>query len=263
MVNHFEAWWFSIFLPALLPASHYFDHRMQPTISILIVEDDTDVASLLHKGLTEAGYQISLAFDGISALALARQQMTQLIILDVMLPGKQGIEICATLRQEGIPTPILMLTALGNTDQIVQGLDAGADDYMVKPFKLAELLARVRTLIRRGRHVGEGISAADQPLQVADLVLLPVKKAAERSGIPIQLTATEYRLLEYLMQNNNRVLSRQDILEKVWGIDFNLSTNVVDVYINYLRKKIDKPHQQKLIQTIIGMGYALQEQHDH
>lgn len=245
-------------------ASAILQHTMQTPVSILIVEDDPDVASLLHKGLSEAGYQISLAFDGVSALSLARQQMANLLILDVMLPGKTGLEICATLRSEGIDTPILMLTALASTEQIVHGLDAGADDYMVKPFKLAELMARVRNLIRRAKPTaGDAAPTSnDQPLQMADLVLLPRKKAAERNGQPISLTATEYRLLEYLMQNPNRVLSRQDILENVWGIDFNLSTNVVDVYINYLRKKIDKPHQQKLIQTIIGMGYALQQEHD-
>ena len=228
--------------------------------TILIVEDDAAVASLLHKGLTEAGYQITVAFDGISGLNLARQQSAHLVLLDVMLPGKTGIEICQTLRQEGVVTPILMLTALGKTEQIVQGLDAGADDYMVKPFKLAELLARVRTLTRRSGTGGAGAGShpgQDKPLQIADLVLHPTLKKAERAGQQIQLTATEFRLLEYLLRNANRVLSRQDILEQVWGIDFNLGTNVVDVYINYLRKKIDKPHELKLIHTLVGMGYCL------
>jgi len=232
---------------------------MPDTISILIVEDDAAVASVLHKGLSELGYEVVLAFDGIAGLNMVRQQQNSLVILDVMLPGKNGTDICRQLRSEKIQTPILMLTALGNTGQIVEGLDAGADDYMVKPFKLAELLARVRTLIRRaaGQVSNDAAESELLPLQVADLVLHPAYKRAERMGEAIQLTATEYRLLEYLMRNANRVLSRQDILEKVWGFDFNMATNVVDVYINYLRKKIDRNHDQKLIQTVVGMGYTV------
>ena len=173
--------------------------------------------------------------------------------------GINGLEICKKIRDTGDKVPILMLTALGTTQNIVTGLDSGADDYLIKPYKLAELLARVRSMIRRGNQVNENGESNNERLQFADLELNLKDKTALRSGRKIDLTATEYRLLKYLLTNQKRVLSRMDILEHVWGIDFNMNTKVVDVYVNYLRKKIDKDHDNKLIHTVIGMGYILRE----
>lgn len=229
--------------------------------SILLVEDETSVASLIIRSLSEEGYEVSLAPDGTTGLSMALQNGFNLIILDIMLPGINGLEVCRKVREAGIQTPVLMLTALGTTQNIVTGLDSGADDYLVKPYKLAELLARVRSMIRRGATitVAEQESTEDK-LRIADLELNLADKTATRAGRKIDLTATEYRLLKYLMENRKRLLSRMDILEKVWGIDFNMNTKVVDVYVNYLRKKIDKDTDEKLIHTVVGMGYILKEQ---
>jgi DNA-binding response OmpR family regulator len=192
-----------------------------------------------------------VALDGTTGLEMAIKMDFQLIILDIMLPGINGIEVCRRLRQANQQAAILMLTALGTTENIVVGLDSGADDYMVKPFSLAELNARIRTLARRN-------TALVQPsnlIQVADLVINTDEKSVKRGNKTIELTATEYRLLEFLVRNKNHMLSRIEILEHVWNIDFNMGTNVVDVYINYLRKKVDKDFEPKLIHTVIGMGY--------
>jgi DNA-binding response OmpR family regulator len=223
---------------------------------ILLIEDEANVVNLLKRGLEEEGYEISVAMDGLSGYDMAGKHSFDLLIVDIMLPGMNGIEICRKLRQDKIAIPILMLTALGSTENIVTGLDAGADDYLVKPFKFAELLARIRTLFRRNQESSEDPSGT-KVLSISDLYLNPDTKTVTRSGKAITLTATEFRLLEYLLLNKNRVLSRMDMLEYVWGIDFNMNTNVVDVYINYLRKKIDKHFEPKLIHTIVGMGYVL------
>lgn len=229
-------------------------------MKLLLVEDEASVASFIIRSLTEEGYEVSVAPDGLLGLEMALSHSFQIILLDVMLPGMNGIELCRRLREAGNATPVLMLTALGSTENLVTGLDSGADDYLSKPFKLAELLARIRSLTRRA-----GQSSAGQPvpekegLAIADLFLNTNEKTATRAGRPIDLTATEYRLLEYLLQNQRRVLSRMDILEQVWGIDFNMNTKVVDVYINYLRRKIDKDFEPKLIHTAVGMGYILKE----
>ncbi|MBN9483980.1 MAG: DNA-binding response regulator [Bacteroidetes bacterium 43-93] len=223
--------------------------------NILLVEDEASVASLIIRSLAEEGYEVSLAPDGQTGLDMATQNSFDLLILDIMLPGINGLGLCKRIRANGDTTPILMLTALGTTQNIVAGLDSGADDYLVKPYKLAELLARVRSMIRRGK--GSAAASDTEKIKVADLELNLQDKTATRSGQKIDLTATEYRLLKYLMTNARRLVSRMDMLEHVWGVDFNMNTKVVDVYVNYLRKKIDKDHEQKLIHTVVGMGYIL------
>ena len=233
-------------------------------MKILLVEDEASVASFIVRSLTEEGYEVSVAPDGNLGLTMALQHRFSLILLDVMLPGLNGLALCKKLRESGNTTPVLMLTALSTTENLVTGLDSGADDYLSKPFKLAELLARIRSLTRRaGAAASSTANAAPatskKGLRMADLFLNTDEKIAFRGDTTIELTATEYRLLEYLLQNPRRVLSRMDILEHVWGIDFNMNTKVVDVYINYLRRKIDKEHEPKLIQTAVGMGYMLKE----
>lgn len=223
-------------------------------MQILLVEDEPAVASMLNKGLAEEGHTVTVAPDGRLGLEMATTNNYQVIILDVMLPGLNGIELCRQLRKNENHTPILMLTALGTTDNLVTGLDAGADDYITKPFKFRELSARLRSLSRRGQT-----AEPERVLRLADLEMNLTARTVERSGQPLSLTATEYRLLEYLMKNKGRVLSRLDLLENVWGIDFNLGTNVVDVYVNYLRKKVERSQFPKLIHTVIGMGYTMKE----
>jgi DNA-binding response OmpR family regulator len=239
----------------------YYRSPVYSPMKILLVEDEASVASFIIRSLTEEGYEISLAPDGLLGLTMAKSHPFSIIILDVNLPGMNGMDLCRQLRAEGNRTPVLMLTALTATESLVAGLDSGADDYLSKPFKLAELLARIRSLMRRVITVSEEAPKAVQAngLKIADLFLNTDEKIATRGGKPIDLTATEYRLLEYLLQNQRRVLSRMDILEQVWGIDFNMNTKVVDVYINYLRKKVDKDFNTKLIHTAVGMGYIVKE----
>ena len=225
-------------------------------MKLLLIEDEPSVVSFIRRYLTEAGYDVSVALDGYEGLQMATDYTFQLIILDVMLPGMNGIAVCRQLRKQQNVTPILMLTALGSTENVVAGLDSGADDYLVKPFKQAELLARIRSLLRRQPET----SAPSSVLKIADLELDLHTKSAGRGSETISLTATEYRLLEYMMRNPRRVLSRMEILENVWGIDFNMNTKVVDVYVNYLRKKVNRKGQSTLIQTVVGMGYMLKEE---
>ena len=230
---------------------------------ILLIEDEHSVASVIQKALTEEDYEVSVAMDAASAWEHINRWPYALFIMDIMLPGGNGIDICRKTRQQGIHTPVLMLTALGSVDNIVSGLDAGADDYLTKPFKIAELLARVRSLLRRRPDAGTANGAAASEvneLVFSDLTLNLDEKNARRNGRTIELTATEFRLLEYLMRNPRRVLSRMDILEKVWGIDFSMNTKSVDVYINYLRKKLDDAAEGKVIHTVVGMGYILKEE---
>jgi DNA-binding response OmpR family regulator len=225
-------------------------------MKILLVEDEAALAGMLNKGLKEAGYEVTVAPDGLIGHEMAIKNQFDVMILDIMLPGLNGIQLCKQLRRQQIDTPILMLTALGTTENIVAGLDSGADDYLVKPFHFAELEARLRTLVRRK---SPGNNNQTDVLQIGDLALNTSTREASLNGEPVTLTATEYRLLEFMMHNRGRVLSRMELLENVWGIDFNMSTNVVDVYVNYLRKKIDTNPAQKLIHTMIGMGYILKE----
>jgi DNA-binding response OmpR family regulator len=226
-------------------------------MKILLVEDEAALAGMLSKGLKEAGYEVSVAPDGLIGHDMALKNQFDVLILDIMLPGINGMQLCKELRRQQIDIPILMLTALGTTENIVAGLDSGADDYLVKPFQFAELEARLRVLSRR-KLLGSNNVQSDV-LQIGNLSLNTSTRTATLNGEPVNLTATEYRLLEFMLQNRGRVLSRMELLENVWGIDFNMSTNVVDVYVNYLRKKIDNNPAQKLIHTMIGMGYILKE----
>lgn len=230
-------------------------------MKLLLIEDEPAVVSVITRGLSEAGYEVSVAPDGTSGLQMALNNPSfRLIILDVMLPGMNGIEVCRSLRAAKQDVPILMLTALGTTENIVMGLDSGADDYLIKPFKLQELEARIRSLMRRKSPADIPVPVtAPAVLSLADLELNTDTKAASRQGKSIALTATEYRLLEYLLKNPRKVLSRLEILEQVWGIEFNMNTKVVDVYINYLRKKINKHQPTELIHTVVGLGYMLRE----
>nr|WP_233496649.1 response regulator transcription factor [Mucilaginibacter hurinus] len=222
-------------------------------MKVLLIEDEPGLVSVISRGLTDAGMEVSVAADGITGLDMALNHTFDMIILDLMLPGINGMQVCREVRKKDEDIAIMMLTALSSTENIVTGLNSGADDYLVKPFKFVELEARIRTLIRRRK----GGKIAKSIIQIRDLELDIESKTAKRNNKPINLTATEYRLLEYFAQNQNRVLSRIQILENVWDIDFNMGTNVVDVYVNYLRKKVDSEHDVKLIHTIFGMGYML------
>lgn len=226
-------------------------------MKILLIEDEAAVISLIERGLKEKGLEVSVAMDGNTGLQMIRDHNFNLVILDIMLPGMNGVQICKEIRAIGMELPVLMLTALGSTENIVTGLDSGADDYMVKPFKINELIARVNAL---GRRTFRKVQVTDSHiLQIANLQLDTDAKIAQCDDEIISLTSTEYKLLEFFMKNQARVLSRMEILENVWDIDFNLGTNVVDVYVNYLRKKIDKNRDAKLIHTMIGMGYMMKE----
>ena len=220
-------------------------------MKILIVEDEPKVASFIKKGLEENQYEADLAYDGNSAEKLAMQYNYDLFIIDIVIPGITGLELCRKLKQIKPNVSVLILTALGTTEDKLLGSDAGADDYLVKPFEFRELLARVKVLLKRTGMISE----TTNKIVVADLELDLDRKIAIRSGIAIKLTAKEFILLEYLMRNKGKVLSRNDIAEKVWELSFDFGTNVVDVYVNFLRRKIDKGFDKKLINTRIGLGY--------
>ena len=222
---------------------------------LLLIEDEPKIASFIQKGLHENGHETTIAYDGQSGLSMALQNDYDVIILDIMLPFINGRDICKKLRSQGVDTPILMLTALGTLDDKVQGLQSGADDYLVKPFRLKELIVRIQALKRRQNY---GIKQ-DNTLQVADLVLDRNGKFAIRGDKEITLTAKEYALLEMFMQNYNRLLSRSDMAEQVWGYDFDSGSTVINVYVNYLRNKIDNGFSKKLIHTVVGMGYIMKE----
>jgi DNA-binding response OmpR family regulator len=223
-------------------------------MKLLIVEDEPKVASFLKQGLEEQNNEVSVAYDGIFAKKMATDNEFDAIILDVMIPYMNGMEVAKELRNQGIKTPILMLTALGATDEKVAGLDAGADDYLVKPFEFRELLARLRALTKR---YSQTPVEEKKVLVLEDLELDLNRKVARRGGKTIDLTDKEFSLLEYLIRNKNRVISRNEILEKVWVAGFDTTTNVIDVYINFLRKKIDKDFSKKIIHTMVGMGYIV------
>lgn len=221
-------------------------------MNVLIVEDDLSVARFLAQAATESGYTVQTQSDGLAALHLAQSTHFDLILLDVMLPGLNGFEVCRRLRAAKILSLVLIITARDTTEDKVEGLDAGADDYIAKPFKVAELLARMRALLRRA-------SSSNTLLKVADLTLDPATRQASRGGKNIALSATEYSLLEYLMRHANSVLTRATILDHVWAYDFGGSDNVLDVYIMYLRNKIDKNQSVRLIHTVRGVGFSLGE----
>ncbi len=224
-------------------------------MKILLIEDEPKVAAFIKKGLEEQAFEVDQAYDGNFGVKLALQNDYDLIILDVILPHMSGLEVCREIRKQKASVSILMLTALGTTDDKITGLDAGADDYLTKPFEFKELLARLRALTRRSTD-----TAVNEKLGIADLEMDVVKKTVIRGGKPINLTAREFALLHYLLRNKERVVSRVDITEQVWETSFDTGSNVIDVYINFLRKKIDKDHSAKLIHTLVGMGYVLKEQ---
>ncbi|PKP45569.1 MAG: DNA-binding response regulator [Bacteroidetes bacterium HGW-Bacteroidetes-12] len=225
----------------------------QTEINLLIVEDEPKVASFIKRGLEESGYIAEVAFDGAIGSKMAEARTYDLIILDVNLPYKNGIELCNEIRQKNQKLPILMLTALGTTEDKLVGFDAGADDYLVKPFEFRELLARVRSLLKRNTQA----ETNQRKLTFLDLEMNLDTYEVVRGGKNIEMTQKEFALLEYLLKNKNRVLTRVDIAEKVWDISFDTGTNVIDVYVNFLRKKIDKDFSPKLIHTQTGIGYIL------
>lgn len=222
---------------------------------ILVVEDEKKIADTLKIGLKENGYSVEVAYDGFQGLTVFQEQPFNLIILDINLPGINGYELCKRFRARNAQVPIIMLTALSALEDKVEGYTAGADDYLCKPFQFTELLLKTRVLLKR--------TMLDQPepilLNVGELEMNLETKEVKRAGKKINLTAKEFQLLEYLMRNKNKVLSRSDIAINVWDINFDTNTNVIDVYINYLRNKVDKMYNTKYIQTQVGMGYVLKE----
>lgn len=225
-------------------------------MKLLLVEDEPNLLSILRKGFVENNNEVSVALDGKTALDMINTYTFDVVVLDVMLPEINGIEICRRLRASKNFVPILLLTALNTSENIVTGLNAGADDYLAKPFKFGELDARVNALYRRANQEIEKIDT----ITIDDLEINGRAKTVKRGGESIILTAKEFRLLYYLAKNKNNIVSRDQILENVWDINFDMNTNVVDVYINYLRKKIDKPYSNKLIHTTKGLGYVLKSE---
>ena len=221
---------------------------------ILVVEDEQRLASLLRRVLQEERHMVDLALDGQKGLLLATSGTYNVVILDVMLPEVDGIEICRQMRAEGVMTPVLMLTARGAVEDRVRGLNAGADDYLTKPFAMEELLARINALLRRRDRPFE----AESELRVADLTLDLVRHEAQRAGQIIELTAKEFALLEYLMRHPGQVLTRTQIIDAVWSYDTEALSNVVDIYIHYLRDKIDRGFSRSLIKTVRSVGYKIE-----
>ncbi|GAA4324030.1 response regulator transcription factor [Flaviaesturariibacter amylovorans] len=223
---------------------------------ILIVEDEQKIADALRQGLAEHGYDVQVAYDGRLALKLFSADAFDLLIVDINLPGLSGYELCTQVRAGGSDVPVIMLTALRSLNDKIEGYDAGADDYLTKPFEFRELLMKVRVLLKRSagqqRDTGHILRAGELEVNLHS-------KEVKREGRAINLTAKEFQLLEYLLRNKNRVVSRADIALNVWDIDFDTNTNVIDVYINYLRNKVDKPFADRLIHTQVGMGYILKE----
>ena len=231
-----------------------YHSRIIPMYTILIIEDEPRVANLLMNGLEENGYQVMVAYDGLMGLRLFQAHSFDLVISDIVLPKMNGFELCKEIRKVNSCIPILMLTALGATDDKLDGFDAGADDYMVKPFDFRELNARIKVLLKRGNSDKKDLP---HELSYADLRIDLQGKNVERNGISIKLSPKEYNLLLYMVENAERVLSRVEIAEKVWNTHFDTGTNFIDVYINYLRKKIDRNFEPKLIHTKAGMGFIL------
>lgn len=223
---------------------------------ILIVEDERKIADTLKFGLEEKGFYVEIAYDGTIGLRIFKSHKFNLIILDINLPGINGFELCKMMRKEDPNIPIIMVTSLPTIDDKVEGYDSGADDYIVKPFEFKELLLKIRALLKRTMFQNFPMGNV---LQADDLEMNLESKEVKRAGTKISLTAKEFQLLEFLLRNKNKVVSRADLAMSVWDIDFERSTNVIDVYINYLRKKVDRNFDHKLIQTHVGMGYILKE----
>ncbi|MCS6967716.1 MAG: response regulator transcription factor [Cytophagales bacterium] len=224
------------------------------TAKILLIEDDKRISELIKRGLGENGFIAEVVHDGLTGLKLSLQNAYDVVITDIALPKLDGLQVCKQLRQQKPSLPIIMLTALGTIDDKVEGFDAGADDYLVKPFEMRELIARIRALLKRAQLI---VRPTNGVLRCANLVLNLDTKTAERDGTCIHLTPKEFKLLAYMMQNAGRLLSRAEIAEKVWDTHFDTGTNFIDVYINYLRKKVDKNFEPKLIHTRPGMGFML------
>ncbi|MFN8356025.1 MAG: response regulator transcription factor [Spirosomataceae bacterium] len=222
-------------------------------MKILLVEDEERLASFIRKGISAEGYEVVVAFDGRMGLSLFKKDIYDLLILDVNLPQLNGFELCRLIRSENETIPILMLTALDSIADKADGFHAGGDDYLAKPFEFQELLLRIRALTRRNQ------SKTSQVLRLADLELNLDSKTVTRAGKRIELTTREYSLMEYMMLNKGKIISRVDISERVWSLNFDSNTNVIDVYVSYLRKKIDKDFSPKLLHTVVGMGYVLRE----
>ncbi len=220
---------------------------------VLIVEDEPSLAEFLRQGLEEHGCAVSVATDGHMGLAAAEEGGFDVVVLDILLPALNGLEVCRRLRLQRPALPILMLTALGTTTDTVRGLEAGADDYVTKPFAFDELLARVRALARRA--LGAAIDVP--PLRVADLSIDTLRRRVQRGDVELALTPREYALLVEFVRNPGKTFSRAELAERVWGVDFDTGTNVIDVYVNYLRNKVDKPFPTKLIHTVFGVGYVM------
>lgn len=225
---------------------------------ILVVDDDAKIASFLRRSLVLEGYEVSVANSGADGLRIIAEQPPDLMILDIMMPGVDGIEVCRRVRAAGETLPILMLTARDSTADRVRGLDTGADDYLVKPFALEELLARVRALLRRN-IVAQAAPERGHRLSYADLTLDTASREAFRGGRAIELTAKEYELLALFMANPRQVLTRDMLMEKVWGYDYSGESNVLEVYVGYLRQKLEAGGEPRLIQTVRGVGYVLKE----
>jgi two-component system, OmpR family, copper resistance phosphate regulon response regulator CusR len=222
-------------------------------VRILLIEDETKTLQSLQQGLEENEWTVDSASDGLSGLKLAQQHEYDVIVSDITMPGMSGLELCRQLRAEGLVTPVLLLTALSQTEDKITGFDAGADDYLAKPFEFRELLARIKALTRRQTATFK----AENILRFKDLELDLDAKTVQRSGKEILLTPRELALLEYFLRNPGKVLSKTEIAEKVWDLDFDTGTNVIEVYVNYLRNKMDKGFEQKLIHTQFGQGYIL------
>jgi DNA-binding response OmpR family regulator len=224
--------------------------------NILIVEDEQKIADTLKLGLTENGYHVDVAYDGTIGLKLFEAYPYNLVVLDINLPGINGYELCRRMRAKNAHVPVILLTALSSLDDKIEGYDSGADDYIIKPFEFKELLMKIRVLLKRTTH--QNIPTGNV-LKAGDLEMNLDSKEVKRNNVIIQLTAKEFQLLEYLLRNKNKVVSRADLAINVWDIDFDTNTNVIDVYINYVRNKVDKNFEQKLIQTQVGMGYILKD----
>jgi len=225
-------------------------------IRILIVEDEQKIADTLKFGLSENGFKVEVAYDGKLGYQLFSVQDFDLLILDINLPGMNGYELCKAVRLLNEQVPIIILTSMSALNDKIEGYDAGADDYIIKPFEFKELLLKMRVLLKRTKSQ---YAPVGNMLRLSDLEMNLDSKEVKRDNIPIQLTAKEFQLLEYLMRNKNRVVSRADIAINVWDMDFDSNTNVIDVYISYVRNKVDKNFDHKLIQTQVGMGYILKE----
>lgn len=225
-------------------------------MKILLIEDEPKTVQYVKKGLEENFYEVDTAMDGQTGKSLALSNAYNLIIADVLLPKLDGREMCRELREANVETPILMLTALGTTDEIVSGFELGADDYLVKPFEFKELLVRIRALLKRQAKSPQ----EENILKFGDLILDVNRRVVNREGRNVLLTAKEFALLEYFLRNPGKVISRAELARNIWKVDFDTGTNMVEVYVNYLRKKIDKGFDSKLIHTQFGMGYILKEE---